>query len=77
MCLAVPSKIVEIQDSLAIIDVEGVRKKISLMLLEDAQIGDFVIVHAGFAIRKLDEQAAKESLDFLRQAINFADSQND
>jgi hydrogenase expression/formation protein HypC len=54
---------------MATIDVEGVQREASLLLLEDAQIGDYVIVHAGFAIQKLDEAAAQETLDLLREAI--------
>jgi len=54
---------------MATIDVEGVRREASLLLLEDARVGDYVIVHAGFAIQKLDESAAQETLDLLREAI--------
>jgi hydrogenase expression/formation protein HypC len=54
---------------MATIDVEGVRREASLLLLEDARVGDYVIVHAGFAIQRLDEAAAQETLDLLREAI--------
>jgi hydrogenase expression/formation protein HypC len=54
---------------MATIDVEGVQREVSLLLLEDARVGDYVIVHAGFAIQKLDEAAAQETLDLLREAI--------
>ncbi len=63
MCLAVPSKIIEINDDLGIVDVDGVKKEISLHLIEDPKVGDYVIVHAGFAINKIDEN---EALDTLR-----------
>ena len=69
MCLAIPSKITKIEDNMATIDVDGVRREASLLLLEDARVGDYVIVHAGFAIQKLDESAAQETLDLLREAI--------
>ena len=69
MCLAIPSKIIKIENNMATIDVEGVQREASLLLLEDARIGDYVIVHAGFAIQKLDESAAQETLDILREAI--------
>jgi hydrogenase expression/formation protein HypC len=65
MCLAIPSKIIKIEDSMATIDVEGVQRQASLMLVDDAQVGDYVIVHAGYAINKLDEKSAKETLDLL------------
>ena len=58
---------------MATIDVEGVQREASLLLLEDARIGDYVIVHAGFAIQKLDESAAQETLDLLREAIAAVD----
>ncbi|MBW2410210.1 MAG: HypC/HybG/HupF family hydrogenase formation chaperone [Deltaproteobacteria bacterium] len=69
MCLAIPSKITKIENNMATIDVEGVQREASLLLLEDARVGDYVIVHAGFAIQKLDEAAARETLDLLREAI--------
>ena len=70
MCLAIPSKIIKIDNQMATIDVSGVRREVSLLLLEDVRVGDYVIVHAGFAINKIDEIAAKESLELLRQAIS-------
>ena len=69
MCLAIPSRITKIENNMATIDVEGVQREASLLLLEDASVGDYVIVHAGFAIQKLDESAARETLDLLREAI--------
>ncbi len=76
MCLAIPSKIVEIKDQMAVIDVAGVTRQASLLLLEDVAIGDYVIVHAGFAIEKIDAQAAQESIDLLREAVVQADRQH-
>ena len=69
MCLAIPSRIIKIENNMATIDVEGVQREASLLLLEDARVGDYVIVHAGFAIQKLDEAAARETLDLLREAV--------
>ncbi len=54
---------------MATIDVEGVQRQASLMLVDDAQVGDYVIVHAGYAINKLDETSAKETLDLLREVF--------
>lgn len=77
MCLAIPSKIIEIKDNqTATVDVEGARRVVSLMLIDDPQIGDYVIVHAGFAIHKIDEVAAMESLQLLRQAAELATNPN-
>lgn len=73
MCLAIPSKITKIENNMATIDVEGVQREASLLLIEDARVGDYVIVHAGFAIQKLDEAAARETLDLLREAVAAVD----
>jgi hydrogenase expression/formation protein HypC len=70
MCLAIPSRITKIENEMAVIDVDGVQRQASLLLLEDARVGDYVIVHAGFAIQKLDEAAARETLELLRQAAD-------
>ncbi len=71
MCLAIPAKIVKINDCMGTIDMEGTRREVSLLLLEDAKIGDYVIVHAGFAIHKIDEAEAKESLRLLRKMASL------
>ena len=73
MCLAIPSKIVEIDDNIGTIDVDGVKRKASLLLLQEAKVGDYVIVHAGFAIHKIDEKAAMESLKLLKEAAALVD----
>lgn len=74
MCLAVPSKIIEIKNNVATVDVDGVKRDASLMLLDDAKIGDYVIVHAGFAISKVDEEAARQTIQDMRDMLQFADS---
>ncbi len=74
MCLAIPSKITHIENEMAIIDVDGVKRSASLMLLEDSAVGDYVIVHAGFAIKKLDEESAMETIRLLKEAAAFVDN---
>ena len=74
MCLAIPSKITHIENEMATIDVDGVRRSASLMLLEDSAVGDYVIVHAGFAIKKLDEDSAMETIRLLKEAAAFVDN---
>ena len=68
MCLAIPSKIVAINDSIGTLDVDGVKREVSLLMLENPRVGDWVIVHAGFAIQTLDESAALETLKLLKEA---------
>ena len=71
MCLAVPSKIIKIQDLNATVDAYGAQRSVSLLLMpDDAKIGDFVLVRAGFAIQKVDEEAAEETLKYIRQLLD-------
>jgi len=67
MCLAVPMKILTIKEKTAIVDLDGLQRKINLGLMENLKIGDYVVVHAGFAIQKLDEDAAQETIAALRE----------
>jgi len=68
MCLAIPSKVVEIRDKMATIDLSGVRREVSLLLLpEEAAVGDYVLVHAGFAIQRIDPEAAEEAMKLIRE----------
>jgi hydrogenase expression/formation protein HypC len=70
MCLGIPSKIISIENLKATIDVYGAQRDISLMLLEnEVKVGDYVIVHAGFAIQKLQEDIAKETLGYFNQYL--------
>ena len=63
MCLAIPVKVVELRDGdQAMVDVGGVRKEISLALVDGIAVGDFVILHVGFAIQKLDPEEAERTL---------------
>ena len=73
MCLAIPSKIVKIDNGVGTIDVDGVQRSASLLLVEDAVVGDYVIVHAGFALHKIDEADAMESLRILKEAAAYAE----
>jgi hydrogenase expression/formation protein HypC len=73
MCLAIPSKITKIENNMATIDVDGVQREASLLLLEDPKVGEYVIVHAGFAIQKIDESAAQETLSLLREAAELVE----
>ena len=60
MCLAVPAKVLEIKDSLAKVELSGVMRDVSLMLLPEAKIGDYVLVHAGFAMQVVEEKEVEE-----------------
>ena len=71
MCLAVPGQVVDIRDErgtrMATIDFDGIRKDICLAYLPDMEVGDYAIVHVGFAISKVDEASALETLAMFRE----------
>ena len=67
MCLAVPARITEIDGNRAVVDMAGVTYEASVMMLRGARVGDYVIVHAGFAIEKLDEEEALRTIELFKQ----------
>ncbi len=67
MCLAVPMKIVKKDGFSASAEADGVFMEVNLRLLDDARIGDYVLVHAGFAIEKVDEHEAEETLKMMEE----------
>ena len=72
MCLGIPGQIREIRDErgtrMATVDFGGVTKTICLVYVPDAEVGDYTIVHAGFAITRLDEESANDTLRLMREA---------
>jgi len=72
MCLAVPMKITEITGQEAVAEIGGVKRKANIQLVENVKVGDYVIVHAGFAIEKLDEEDAKETIAMFREMERIA-----
>jgi hydrogenase expression/formation protein HypC len=76
MCLAIPGEILEIDDGVATVRIGEALRKASLMLLpEEPKPGDYVIVHAGFALHVIDPAEAMESLRLLRELASFADDE--
>lgn len=69
MCLGIPGRIIEIKGHTAKVDVAGTKKEASLKLMEGIKVGDYVIIHAGFAIEKVDEEKAKETLSLIDEII--------
>jgi hydrogenase expression/formation protein HypC len=74
MCLAIPMKVIIKNDSGAVAEIGGVQRQISLTLLPEANVGDYVIVHAGFAIQKLNEEEARQTLELLEQIALLGDN---
>jgi hydrogenase expression/formation protein HypC len=70
MCLAIPAKIVELNGSIATISVDGALREVDVSLVEEPRLGDYVLVHAGFAIHKWDESEVKE-LEAIRAATDL------
>ena len=69
MCLAIPAKILEVNGDVAKVDFgQGVAREVNVMLV-DAKVGDYVLVHAGYAIQTMDEKAAQESLNTWREVL--------
>jgi len=72
MCLAVPGQVLSIEDDqlrTAVVSFGGVTKSVSLALVPEAGVGDYVIVHVGFAISKLDEEAARRTLEIYADLV--------
>jgi hydrogenase expression/formation protein HypC len=77
MCLGIPAKVVEIESSKeGKVDYLGTRVRTNFTLIDDVKVGDWVVVHAGFAISKLEEEEAQETLDLLRELAEYQDSYN-
>jgi hydrogenase expression/formation protein HypC len=70
MCLAVPAHIVEASENEAVVDLQGNRMRVSTVLTPEAALGDWVLVHAGFAITRIEEREALETWDYLRQILD-------
>lgn len=68
MCLAIPAKVVALNpNNMAEVDIVGVSRLVSLEMTPEASVGDYVLVHAGFAIQVVDEEFANETLEYLKQ----------
>ncbi|MBC8450992.1 HypC/HybG/HupF family hydrogenase formation chaperone [bacterium] len=73
MCLAVPGRIMSIEIDIAKVDFGGVSQEANLTLVPEAKVGDYVLVHAGFAIQRLDEAEAEETLRLFQELAEAAD----
>ncbi len=74
MCLAIPMRLTERDEMSGVVELDGIRREISLMLLPEAEIGQHVLVHAGYAIGTVDEEEAAQTLELLRE---YADAMVD
>jgi len=69
MCLGIPARVVQVDGTIGKAQIGGVRREVDLRLVEDVRVGDYVILHAGFAIQKLDEKEATETLSLLEEML--------
>jgi hydrogenase expression/formation protein HypC len=76
MCLAIPARIVELEQDRAIVDAMGNRFKAKTTLLPQAKLGDLVLIHAGFAISLVDEEEAKKTWQLIAEINEFQDTPN-
>jgi len=67
MCLAIPMKVSKIEGNMGMVSLSGTRRKINIEFTDGIKVGDYVMVHAGFAIQRLDEKEAKKTLSILRE----------
>jgi len=67
MCLAVPMRIKNIEKYTAIAEADGLEREVNIQFIKNPKIGDYVVIHAGFAIEKVDERKAKQTLKFFRE----------
>ena len=77
MCLALPMRITAVDGAQATITAAGLEQECSIMLVPDAGVGDYVLVHAGFAISVLEEAEAQETIDLLREIGGFDEAGED
>lgn len=73
MCLAVPMRVIEINNHLAKVDSSGVQMEVDISLVPEVKVNDYVIVHAGFAIEVLKEEDALETLSLIREMVEKED----
>ena len=78
MCVAVPGRILSISDdAVAEVDFGGTRREVSLALLDDPRPGEYVIVHAGFALNTIDEKEASQVFEYLREMGELGETETD
>lgn len=74
MCLGVPMQVISVADDAVIAEIDGVRREASLLMLaEPVTVGEYVIVHAGFAIARIDTEEAQETLRLMREVFDAED----
>ena len=77
MCLAIPMRLISRDEGIGVLELDGVQREVALTLYPEAEVGDYLLVHAGYAIGKLDEEEAKLTIQLLREVADHAEAEND
>jgi hydrogenase expression/formation protein HypC len=77
MCLAIPGKIIKIDENIATVEIGNIQRETNIILLPDAKINDYVLLHAGFAIQKIDEEEAFKTFELLEQMEQMYEEEYD
>lgn len=77
MCLAVPMRLVRRDGDIGLLELDGIQREVSLALLQDSELGDYLLVHAGFAIGKVDEEEARITIQLLKEVADHDEARND
>jgi hydrogenase expression/formation protein HypC len=75
MCLAIPARVIEVKEGIGSVELAGVVREVSFMLLPDVKVGDYVLLHAGYALQKMDEVEAEETIRLLSELAEAGEAQ--
>jgi len=75
MCLSIPGKVISIENDIAIVSIGGSEVQAGLQLLDDVKIGDYVLVHSGFALQLISEEEAARTIELIRELQDLADDE--
>jgi len=67
MCLAIPARVIEVNEGVGLVELAGVVREVSFMLLPNVRVGDYVLLHAGYALQRVDEADAEETIRLLAE----------
>jgi hydrogenase expression/formation protein HypC len=73
MCLAVPMKLVKKSENIGLVELNGIEREVSLALVPEAEVGNHLLIHAGFAIAVIDNKEAEETLQVIREYLSFGE----
>jgi len=75
VCLAIPARLFQVEGERGLVELAGVVREVSLMLLPEARVGDYLLIHAGYALQRLDEADAQETLRLLKEMVQAGEEE--